>query len=90
MTVANQTEVPILHYVIIILFTTIEGDSFQYTIPFAVGDLKYNILGTLVFEDNLQNIQDFILQFKQSTVYPNYRKFTALSSKDYPYFSYIH
>ena len=37
------------------------------------------------------NIQDFTLQFKhQSTVHPNYTNFTSLSSKDYPYFSYIY
>ena len=66
LTVANQTEVPILHYVTIILNTTIEDDSRQLTKHFAVADLKYNILGTPFFEENRQNlnIQDFTLQFK--------------------------
>ena len=40
LTVANQTEVPILHYVTITSNTTIEDDSRQFTIPFAVTDLK--------------------------------------------------
>ena len=93
MTVANQTEVPILHYITVTSNTTIENDSRQFSIPFAIADIKYNILGAPFFEDYLQNmnIQDFTLQFKhQSTVHPNYTKFTSLLSKDYPYFSYIY
>ena len=93
LTVANQTEVPILHYGIIILNTTIEDNSRSFSVPFAVADIKYNILGTPFFEDNIQNIniQDFTLEFKyQSKIYPNYTKFTTLLSKDYPYFSYIY
>ena len=46
LTVANQTEFPILHYITITLNTTIEDNSRQFTIPFAVADIKYNILGT--------------------------------------------
>ena len=73
LTVANQTEVPILHYITITLNTTIEDDSRQFTIPFAVADIKYSILGTPFFEENIRNIniQDFTLQFKHhSRVYP--------------------
>ena len=93
LTVANQTKVSILHYITITLNTTIEDDSRQFTIPFAVAEIKYNILGTPFFEENTQNIiiQDFTLQYKHhSRVYPNYAKFTSLLSKDYPYFSYIY
>ena len=93
LTVANQTKVPILHYVTITLNTTIEDDSRQFTIPFTVADIKYNILGTPFFEEKIQNlnIQDITLQFKHySRVHPNYAKFTSLSSKDYPNFSYIY
>ena len=89
LTVANQTEVPILHYVTFTINTTIENYSRHFTIPFAVADIKYNILGTPFFEENVQNIniQDFTLQFKHHPrVYPNYTKFTSLLSKDYPYF----
>ena len=66
LTVANQTEVPILHYVNITLNTTIEDDSRHFTIPFAVADINNNILGTPFLEENIQNIniQDFTLQFK--------------------------
>ena len=71
LTVANQTEVPILHYVTITLNTTIEDDSRQFTVPFAVADIKYNILGTPFFEENIQNTntQDFTLQFKTNQQY---------------------
>ena len=93
LTVANQTEVPILHYANIILNTTIDEDPRYFSVSFAVADIKYNILGTPFFEDNIQNIniQDFTLEFKyQSKTHPNYAKFTTLLSKDYPYFSYIY
>ena len=46
LTVANQTEVPILHYANIILNTTIDENSRYISVPFAVADIKYNILGT--------------------------------------------
>ena len=66
LTVANQTEVFILHYANIILNTTIDDNSRSFSVPFAVTDIKYNILGTPFFEDNIQNIniQDFTLEFK--------------------------
>ena len=90
LTVANQTEVPILHYAIIILNTTIDDNSGYFSVPFAVADNKYNNFRTPFFEDNIQNknIQDFTLEFKyQSKTHPIYAKFTTLLSKDYPYFS---
>ena len=87
LTVANQTEVPVLHYANIILNTTIDDTSRYFSEPFAVADIKDNILGTPFFEDNIQNIniQDFTLEFKyQSKTHHNYGKFTAVLSKDYP------
>ena len=93
LTVANQTEVPILHYANIILNTTFDENSRYFSVPFAVADIKYNILGTPFSADKIQNIniQDFTLEFKyQSKTHPNYAKFTTLLSKDYPYFSYIY
>ena len=93
LTVANQTEVQLLHYANIILNTPIDENSCYFSVPFAVADIKYNILGTPFFEDNIQNIhiQDFTLEFKyQSQIHPNYTKFTTLLSKDYPYYSYIY
>ena len=93
LTVANQTEIPILHYANIVLNTTIDDNSRYFSVPFAVADIKYNIFGTPFYEDNIQNIniQDFTLEFKyQSQIHPNSTKFTTLLSKDYPYFSYIY
>ena len=56
LTVANQTEIPILHYITAILKTAIEHTSRQFIIPFAVADIKYNLLGTPFFEEYIQNI----------------------------------
>ena len=66
LTVANRTEVPILPYANIILNTTIDDNSRYFSVPFAVADIKYNILGTPLFEDKIQNIniQDFTLESK--------------------------
>ena len=92
LSVANQTEVPILHHANILLNTTFDDNSRYFSGPFAVADIKYNILGTPFSEDNIQNIniQDFTLEFKyQSKTHPNYAKLTTLLSKDYPYFSYF-
>ena len=91
LTVANQTEVPILHCITATLNTPMEHTFRQFIIPFA--DIKYNILGTPFFEEFIQNIniQEFTLQFKhQSKDQPNTTKFTSLLSKDYPYFSFIY
>ena len=93
LTVASHTETPISHYITVTSNTAIEDDSRQFTIPFAVADMKYNFLGTPFFEDYIQNIniQYFTSQFKhQSTVHPIYTKITSLLSKDYHYFSHIY
>ena len=93
LTVANQTEVPVLHYITTSLNTTIEQTPRLLTISFAVADIKYNILGAPFFEVYIQNtnIQDFTKQIKyQSKDQPNTTKFTSLLSKDYPCFSYIY
>ena len=81
LSVANQTEVPILHYVILTLNTTIDENSRQFIIPFPVADFKNNIVGTPFFEEFTQtiNIQDFILQFRHhSKKFPNHTNFTSL------------
>ena len=93
LTVANQTEDPKLHYITATLNTSIEQTSRQFIIPFAVADIKSNILGNPFSEEYIQNIniQDFTLQFKhQSKDQLNTTKLTSVLSKDYPYFSYIY
>ena len=81
LTVANQTEVPIIHNRTLTLNTTNVDYSRHLIIPFAAADIKYNIIGTLFFEEFIQNIniQDFTLQFKHpSSDFPNSVKFTSL------------
>ena len=93
LTVANQTEVPILLHVTLTLNTTIDDTSRQFNIPFAVADIKCNICGTPVFEEFIQNIniKEITLQLKHhSKEPPNSTKLTTLLSKDYPYFSYTY
>ena len=83
LTVANQTEIPILHYITATLNTSIEKTSRQFIITFAVTDIKYNILGSSFFDEYIQNIniQDFLLKFKyQCKDQPNTTKFTSLLS----------
>ena len=49
LTVANKAEVPILFKVTLILHTFIHGSTRTVVIPFAVANIKYNILGTPFF-----------------------------------------
>ena len=93
LTVANQTEVPILHDANIILNTSIDDISRYFSVPFAVAVIKYSILGTTFFEDNIQNINipSCTLEFKyQSKTHPNFTKFTTLLSRDYSNFFLIY
>ena len=55
LTVANQTVVPVLHDVTLTLNTTDDDIPRQFIILFAVADTKYNILGTIFFEEYLKN-----------------------------------
>ena len=56
LTVANQTEVPILHYISITCFTEVNHQTRSFNIDFAVANIKYNILGTPFFKKHIQNI----------------------------------
>ena len=85
---ANQTENSILHYVTITLNTTLERNSGQFIIPFAVADK--NTISVVHPALKNKNFQHVILQFKhQSTVHPSYTKVTSLLTKDYSSFLYI-
>ena len=78
LTVANQTEVPILHYITTTLNTSIEQTFRQFIIPFAVADNIYTLLGTPFGGEYIQNIniQHFTLQFQyQSKDDPKTTKF---------------
>ena len=93
LTVANQTEVPILNYITLTCNTEIKENSRQFIIHFAVADIKYNILGTPFFEKNIQSIdiQNLTMKFTQHhQTFPNNTKFTTITEKDYPFVSYIY
>ena len=61
LTVANQTEVPIVHYVSMTCFTEVNHQNRFFNIEFAVANIKYNILGAPVFKKNIQ-----IIEFQQN------------------------
>ena len=93
LTVANKSEVPILHNIILTLHTSLNGNTRTLVIPFAVANIKYNILGTPFFEKYVKtlNIENMFLTFNtphESRI--NTLPFTAHKEKDYPYFSYIY
>ena len=93
LTVANKSEVPILHNLILTLHTSLQGNTRTLVIPFAVANIKYNILGTPFLEKYVKtlNIESMSLTFNtphESRV--NTLPFTAHKEKDYPYFSYIY
>ena len=45
LTVANQTEVPIIHYVSMTCFTEVNHQNRSFNIEFAIANIKYNFLG---------------------------------------------
>ena len=91
--VANQTEVPIIHYVSMTCFTEVNYQNRSFNIEFAVANFKYNILGASFFKRNFQNIdfQQNILTYKhQHPKLLTKTHFPAFTEKDYPYISYIY
>ena len=66
LTVANQAEVPIIHYVSMTFFTDVKHQNRSFNIEFAVANIKYNILGAPSFERNIQNkdFQQNIMTYK--------------------------
>ena len=92
LTVANQTEVPIIHYVSMTCFTEVNHQNRSFNIEFAVANIKYNILGTPFFKKHIQN-KDFqrnIMTCKeQHPKLPTKTHFSTFTEEDYPYVSYI-
>ena len=93
LTVANNSEVPILHNLTLTLHTSLYGKTRTLVIPFAVANIKYNILGTPFFEKYVKtlNIESMSMTFNtphESRI--NTLPFTAHRENDYPYFSYIY
>ena len=93
LTIANKSEVPILHNLILTLHTSLHGNTRTLVIPFAVANIKYNILGTPFFEKYVKtlNIESMSLTFNTSHESRNNTlPFTAHKEEDFPYFSYIY
>ena len=93
LTVANQTEVPIIHYRSMTCFTEVNHQNRSFNIEFAVANIKYNILGATCFKRNIQNVdfQQNILTYKeQHPKLPTKTHFSTYTEKDYPYTSYIY
>ena len=93
LTVANQTEVPIINYVSMTCFTKVNRQNRSFNNEFAVANIKYNILGAPFFKKHIQNL-DF--QQNKMTLKEQHPKlttkthFSTFTEKDYPYVSYIH
>ena len=93
LTVANQTEVPIIHYISMTCFIEVNHQKRSFNINFAVANIKYNILGTPFFKKNFQNIdfqQTIMIYKEQHLKLPTKTHFSTFTEKDYPYISYIY
>ena len=93
LTVANQTEVPIIHYVSMTCFTEVNHKNRSFNIEFAAANFEYNNLGTPFFKKNIQNtdLQQNIMTYKeQHPKLPTKTHFSTFTEKDYPYISYIY
>ena len=93
LTVANQTEVPILQYISMTCFTEVNHQNRSFNIDFAVANEKYNIPGTPFFKTHIQNIdfQQNIMTYKeQHSKLPTKTNFSTFTEKDYPFISYIY
>ena len=93
LTVANQTEVPIIHYISMTCFTEVNHQTRSFNIDFAVANIKYNILGTPFFKKHIQNIdfqQNFMTYIEQHPNLPTKTTISTFTEKAYPYISYIY
>ena len=89
LTVANKSEVPILHNLMLTLHTSLQGNTRTLVIPFAVANIKYNILGTPFFEKYVKTLNIESMSLTINTPHEsrfNTLPFTAHKEKDYPYF----
>ena len=81
LTVANQTEVPIIPYISMTCFTEVNNQNRSFNNDFAVANIKYNILETPFFERHIQNID-----FQQNIILLNVKnQFTLNQDQAKPY-----
>ena len=93
LTVANQTEVPIIHYISMTCFTEVNHQNRSFNVEFAVENINYKNCGTPSFKKNIQKIdfQQNIMTYKeQDPKLPTKTHFSTFTEKDYPYVSYIY
>ena len=93
LTVANQTEVPITHYVSKTRVTEVNHQNRSFNIEFAVANIKYNFLGSPFFKRNIQNIefQQNLMTYKdQHPKLPTKTHFSTFTENDYFYILYIY
>ena len=93
LTVANQTEVPIIHYISMTCFTEVNHKTRSFNLDFAVANIKYNILGTPFFKKHIQNIdfqQNIMTYTEQHPKLSTKTTFSTFTEKDYPNISYIY
>ena len=93
LTVANQTEVPIIHYISMTCFTEVNHQTRSFNIDFAVANIKYNILGTPFFKKHIQIIdfqQNIMTYIEQHPKLSTKTTFSTFTEKDYLYISYIY
>ena len=92
-TVANQTEVLIIHYISMTCFTEVYHQNRSFNIELVVANIKYNILGTPFFKKQNQNIdfQQNIMTFKEQHLKLSTKThFSTFTEKDHPFISYIY
>ena len=93
LTVANQTEVPIIPYISMTCFTEVNHKTRSFNIDFAVANIKYNILGTPFFKKHIQKIdfqQNIMTYTEQHPKLSTKTTFSTFTEEDYPYISYIY
>ena len=94
LTVANQTEVPITHYVSMTCFTEVNHQNRSFNIEVSAANIKYNILGALFFKRYIQNtdFQQIIMTYKEQhpKLPTKTQPFSTFTEKGYPYISYIY
>ena len=92
LTVANQTEVPIIHYVSMTCFTVVNHQNRSFNIEFAVKKLNTTFLEHLSSKkvQNLDFQQNIMTYKEQHPKLPTKTHFSTFTEKDYPYISYIY
>ena len=92
LTVANQTEVPIIHYVSMTCLTEVNHQNRFFIIEFTVANDKYKLLGAPFVKRYMQNIdfrQNIMTYREQHPKLSTKTHFSTFTEKDYPDISYI-